>query len=274
MKFSHRIGFTPVNETLQIENISQELRNSLWNLLHINIWDKPGFISGTYSSSMQVFMEKLTLNYYKEPLDEIPPSGRGCLEKIRGNFFRYKWFEVYEFIEEILNGNYIFQSTKDDFVKVLNIVLHKELAGYRFTNNRFIPITSQTEIAEIEEAINNTPFQGVQIHLNQALDLLSNKEQPDYRNSIKESISAVESMAQEVTGEPKATLGNALKLLEKDGRLHPALQGGFSKIYGYTSDESGIRHALSSKSEIDLADAKYFLISCSAFINYLKTKII
>jgi len=49
------------------------------------------------------------------------------------------------------------------------------------------------------------------------------------------------------------------------------LAKGYNKIYGWTSDEGGIRHALSDKGdvEITLADARYMLVSCSAFVNYL-----
>jgi hypothetical protein len=103
--------------------------------------------------------------------------------------------------------------------------------------------------------------------------LLSNREQPDYRNSIKESISAVESLARIMTNNHKATLGDALKIIERSGKLHPALKEGFSKLYGYTSDEGGIRHAMLEEPNLTSADAKFFLISCTNFINYMKSKL-
>ena len=42
------------------------------------------------------------------------------------------------------------------------------------------------------------------------------------------------------------------------------------KLYGYTSDESGIRHAgrIDGKGTT-FAEAKFMLIACSAFVNYL-----
>ena len=49
---------------------------------------------------------------------------------------------------------------------------------------------------------------------------MSDRQRPDYRNSIKESISAVESIAQQLSGNNKATLDDALKILEKKGKLH------------------------------------------------------
>ena len=51
-------------------------------------------------------------------------------------------------------------------------------------------------------------------------------------------------MARIVSEKPKATLSDALKAIEKNGLLHEALKDGFIKLYGYTSDADGIRHAM------------------------------
>ena len=61
-----------------------------------------------------------------------------------------------------------------------------------------------------------------------------------------------------------------LRLIEKKGILHQALKKAFSALYGYTSDADGIRHALLDESTLTKADARFMLISCSAFVNYLK----
>jgi hypothetical protein len=105
------------------------------------------------------------------------------------------------------------------------------------------------------------------------MKLLSDREDPDYRNSIKESISAVESACQTITGERKATLGDALNRIETHMHLHGALKSGFKKLYGYTSDEDGIRHAILDEKDISFSDAKYMLVSCSSFTNYLIGKV-
>jgi len=76
-----------------------------------------------------------------------------------------------------------------------------------------------------------------------------------------------------MTNDPKAKLGDALKNLEKLGvKLHPALQIAFDKLYGYTSNEGGIRHCLLEQSTIYFEDAKFMLVSCSAFVNLLKAR--
>ena len=65
-------------------------------------------------------------------------------------------------------------------------------------------------------------------------------------------------------------LGDALKEIEKKRSLHKALKGGFIKLYGYTNDADGIRHAMMDEPNLTQADARYFLLSCTSFVNYLK----
>lgn len=64
---------------------------------------------------------------------------------------------------------------------------------------------------------------------------MSDRKAPDYRNSIKESICAVEAICRVITKQKNATLGQALKKVESDISLHPALKNSFSSLYGYTS---------------------------------------
>ena len=53
--------------------------------------------------------------------------------------------------------------------------------------------------------------------------------------------------------------------------MHQALEGAFSKLYRYTSDESGIRHALMEGGrEVTFDEAKFMLVTCSAFINNVR----
>ena len=84
----------------------------------------------------------------------------------------------------------------------------------------------------------------------------------------------MESICRIIVGNDKPTLGDALKAIEKKGfPVHPALKEAFNKLYGYTSDEGGIRHAEGlTESDVSFEEAKFMLVSCSAFVNYLLAK--
>jgi hypothetical protein len=103
----------------------------------------------------------------------------------------------------------------------------------------------------------------------QAIRLYSDRKNPDYRNSIKESISAVEAAVKIITEDEKATLGQALTIVQQKHNLHAALKEALSRLYGYTSDEEGIRHAILEGPKVNEADARFMLVICSAFANYL-----
>ena len=63
-----------------------------------------------------------------------------------------------------------------------------------------------------------------------------------------------------------------MKKLAGKSEIHGSLMAGFLKLYGYTSDEDGIRHAILDEPNVGLVEAKYMLVSCSAFVNYLIEK--
>ena len=194
------------------------------------------------------------------------------MQIIREYFFSCNWYEFYDYLEHILEYKFDYPVEPEVLTLMVNHVLEGELAAYRFVDGIFTEITDKQEVEMIESALSSTDFPSVTAHLRRALELLSDHKKPDYRNSIKESISAVESIAQIITGNSKATLGDALKILEKSINLHNALKEGFTKIYGYTSDKGGIRHAMLEEPNLTIADAKYFLLTCTSFINYLKSK--
>ena len=189
---------------------------------------------------------------------------------LRKYFFGCFWSEVYDLIEFIANNNLgYFDNNK--FKDECNALLEKELSAYRFVGNLITPITSKIEASEIEKAL-QTPLKPVNLHIQTALKLLSDRKEPDYRNSIKESISAVESICNKITGDNNDTLGKAIKKIKTKIPLHGALENAFSSLYGYTSTAEGIRHALMDEPDLHLEDAIFMLVSCSAFINYLMSK--
>lgn len=274
--FSERNGYKPIQEVMQVESMNDDLRNSLWNVLQLQVWDSPGFMHAAHSApGIDKFSKIFWALHFKKPVDSRPSLGFGVLDErgtllfIRSHFFSSPWHEVYSIVEFILG----YFTSNAQLRKHLSSVLETEMSGYRLVDDLLVPVTSPEEVYALKEAIEDSRFKGVSQHLSRALELLADRINPDYRNSIKESISAVEAIARQVTGNPSATLGDALKTLEKGGKLHASLSAGFSKLYGYTSDASGIRHAMLDEPELTQADAKYFLLSCTSFVNYLKASL-
>jgi hypothetical protein len=275
MRFSERINKREIKVEIQLDYIDQELKNGLWNILSAYLLtpleERTRWLK---ESNFKEIFEEIWFSHFKETIDSMPNSTERIVEEIRERFFSWNYLEIYDFIDFIATSNDDYFD-KDGYIEGMNFVLKRDLSGYRFINYILSPITNEGEINAIEEAILKTSeisLNGVNIHLSEALVKLSDKRNPDYRNSIKESISALESLCQKITGEPKAELGKALKLLNSKLPIHGSLGQGFTKLYGYTSDGDGIRHAMMEETNLDQEDALYMLVTISSFINYLIVK--
>ena len=279
--FSERYGLSEINKIQQIDEFDDDTRIRLNNELFILL--EHAFEHGTDLFDVGTRgLEKLGHFFSKDILNDA-----FCKDTRldRGDYFSWRLVYNDNISTVILSATYnevldivqfccnwierIIQRNRGTFYSSINDFFKKEYVGYRFLEEFIVPITDEMELKEIAEACNNK-YDGARSHMKKAVQFLADREKKDYKNCIKESISAVESICQIITGNSKATLGDALKEISKARALHPALKEGFSKLYGYTSDQGGIRHAEGLfESNVSFDEAKYFLVSCSAFVNYL-----
>jgi len=275
--FSQRRGIISLKKEFQREFIDDDLKNSIWNIIKRNCFTHSSeYLYASYDKSPRVrrYITELWEYHFKSPIDEIPYRLDDVISVIRKKYFNMPYNEIYDFVE-YLSENYPFISDSDKvFVKELNHVFEREFCAYRLVNYHITEITSSEEIAEIQEAA-QTPLQSLNEHIQMALSHISDRDNPDYRNSIKESISAVEAVCKTITGNSNTTMTRALEEIEKKGiiELHEHMKDAFKKLYNYTSDAGGIRHSLmDGKNPPDFDDAKFMLVSCSAIVNYLISK--
>lgn len=268
--FSEKYGYK-AERAIQHECVSDVLRRRIWNLFYQ--WE---ILDGGLSSQRinQAFQGKQTIEAkICDRLGFIVNSSTKGLNA-QGKIEAYltqncEWYEVYDFIDIHLSS--IDEEKKSERSKQYNELLEQEKSGYRIIAREVAPITNETEIQTIEQAA-STPYLSVNQHIKKALAFYADIKCPDYENSVKESISAVEAMCCIITGKD-ATLNKAIEKLKNNGvHIHPALEKAFISLYAYTCDEKGIRHAGIDFINAPAEDAKYMLVSCSAFVNYLIEK--
>jgi AbiJ N-terminal domain 4 len=268
------MGLKPVKSLIQTDDIDPPLRNALWDALHIIVWSKfenrhdYGYVE---NSNLQMLIYQLWHRFFNLPIDRSPTQMEHAIKHIREYHFTSKWNECYDLFEFIIA--YAPDEIGESLQKFSNRVLEEHLSGYRIVEGCVTPITAPEELESIEQALGSRHLNpGAVRHFKTALEMLSDRAAPDHRNSIKESISAVESLCKELTGDASATLAQALKPLEDKGVIHPALRSALAKLYGYTSDSGGIRHAMLDEPSLTFADSKFMLVACTAFANYLIDK--
>ena len=285
--FSERHGHTQP-QPMQREGVNQGLLNVLWNVLCRTVYISPAKVEWLLSSGENRYL--LWCGFMKKREDDFvfdiyhdnaPRYGDARKDKfaklIRDEYFEFSkdnWFRVFDFLEFLINKGKFLRIQKhgtedwllcdrNRFVAELNYELELENSAYRIVGGLFTEITSEQEMAEIETAL-QIPFDSAKSHLEQALVLFSNRQDPDYKNSISESINALESIAKEIIGKEKS-----LNALTQELKLHPNLTNALNEFYDWTSKD-GIRHGKSGKPlSVNQGTARFMLVICSAFVNYI-----
>lgn len=279
--FSARNGYE-VRGAPQLESMDENLRISLFNVLY-NYLGKYG--RGTVSETI---CKDIWTELWHKAIDEFPYDYWDFYEEMKRAVRWSQWYKPYDLVEYLADdiherfedrssSRFLTLSAdgstnpNEELENAINYVLESERSGYRMLGRRIVPITNEAELLSLEQSAHAPDsFSGVRLHICKAIEHLSNKPEPDYANTAKEAVSAAESAARRAAGLETGTLDDALKVLKKRTSIHPALLKGWSNLYGFAGDEGGIRHASNSDAiKVDFALAKYMLVSCSAFSNYL-----
>lgn len=273
--FSERKGIKHFSDIVQVNSLNERTRNKLYSVISESFDELYVDYNGNFKNE---FVEYLYKEIFSKTERDIPMWGNEynydeIFNIIYSIVIEYDYTDIFTFIEGIIKfldiadkATYNRYNYKNTYIEAISNVFKKENVNYRIINEKITDIVDEQQISSIEETLNN-PYKEVSRHYSKAIEQLYSLK--DFDNSIKESISSVEAMCQILTKNSKATLGDALKLLKN--KIHPAMKSAFEKLYGYTSDANGIRHANGlGEGDSTFEEAKYMLISCSAFVNYLK----
>lgn len=280
--FSERNGFVKPREIFQTDSLDLRTKNRIWDWIVSNFINKIPIQS--YSLYIDVDKSHMLKHIYCDIMgnsaDDLVSHTKSSISAyFKALFYSFPFYEIFDLVEIIVSPwisaldkvygrDYVLQ------IKKLNNVLEQEKVGYRLVNGIMTPIVENAEIETIENSL-QTRHKSVTEHVQCALRSFADKNNPDYRNAIQESFSAVEAWLKNEYGEPKADFRVALQKLKEQGKLdiHPTLVNAFKEFYAYMSDEKGLRHALLDKSaKFDFEETKCMIVFCCTMINYLETK--
>lgn len=283
--FSERYGYTKPSDVIIREKITPEIQKAICSC-YDKLKNRLFLDSGLYfDTDPYIALEQYLWTYFLNNREGDFQDGRryyivatAFLEDKNNSWYRK--LDIVEctikYLQDIDKRYNNWRTPVNQmFIKQLNFEFERLNFAYRIIGQEIVEITSKSEIATIEDAMANTS-RNIKIHLNRALELYAQRPTADYRNSIKESISAVEAFCREKTDEN--SLGKALNRLEANGIIIPKLlKVAFDKLYAYTNQpDTGIRHALMDSDGAYTPaseEALFMLVSCSAFLNYLCRKI-
>lgn len=277
-RFSDRYGYTEPRRVFIKECLPKQVENCICTCIDDLNHNCCSFCGKNVYECLQ---EYLWVHYFYRRKNDFHLERNKNILILHITCSAIKWYEKLNLLEYTLGVLKAKSSVRKDFYTVFDLFVKdinnyfKELNyAYRVVDAKIVEITSEEEIVSIEHALTNSK-DNIRTHLESALSLYARKPHGDYRNSIKESISAVEAFCREKTD--KNTLGDALKHLESSGIVIPKmLKNSFEKLYAYTNQpENGIRHALMEDDDKYVPgpeEALFMLVSCSSFLNYLRKK--
>ena len=211
-------------------------------------------------------------NLFELPRDEFETHFDSFREFYKNVVFPSSFNHVFDLLQKTMRHNKCPNEFTQSVVDIFEQCRLAYVVDVRHSATIYAASTEEEGKAVIQSIaeLTDTGFTGAVTHLRQASDCIN---KGDYPGAVRESIHAVESTARQIDPSAK-TLEPALKALEKSGALHPALKKAFSNLYGYTSDEQGIRHALIENPQPNVGqdEALFMLGACASFSSYLARK--
>jgi len=271
--FSKRYGYQK-NNLKDIKDVDDRLKNKTWNLIE-KVLESLRKLKNN-DRAVEILWDK----FFGKRISELQYSSYNYIndivyyryryDQIEEEFLKLEWNRFYDLLEFLMNND-PFSILKDQIKNQLTEIFCDEGIPVKIVNYKIVPITNEEELEEIGKILSlNDKYLSVKRHIQRAIEHFSKRPQPDYKNSIKESISAIEALARIFADNQSGTLGDLIGKLN----IHPAFKDGLKKIYGWTSDEGGVRHAEKQYPPLsaDEEEARLMLVLASAFVNYIISK--
>ncbi len=275
--FSQAQGYEEIPTQLKLEELPGEARIQIWNLLYADLDESMETSNMGYGpwvgGNWVHVLRAVHMGYFVKSLDDWRTDFWPICRELRQYVETQPFNRVFDLVQFVLRQRLCPRKLVGQMKRTF------EVCRLAYTIDigpppTILPAVTPEEgnaIVESIQALQQAGLHGSAEHLRRASACINRR---DWAGGVRESIHSVESVARQVDPGAGRTLGPALKSLERRGALRPALKEGFSKLYGYASDEQGIRHALLDQpnAAVGRDEAVFMLGACASFASYLWRK--
>ena len=271
LTFSQAQGLEDLPQPLSLGEVSSQARNLIWaafweTTAEHSSWDNISF-------PWSAVLRDTHVRFLRQPVDEFSR----LREDIRDTFKEFILGGVpYNRLFDLLQHLMRHEHCPVELISRMHAAFVESRLAYTVDScgpPTILPMATPEEGEALRRALHQlsqAEFSGARKHLRSAGEFINSG---DWRGSIRESIHAVESVARRLDPQAAKTLGPAIDRLQREHGMHPALAEACKKLYGYTSDEDGIRHAaLDDAAEVDQPEAVFMLGACASFVSFLLQK--
>ena len=274
LSFSQAQRYEEIPGPLKLEELPNEARTRIWNLFFVHL--KKSMVTSSLGGGPWLgrawddMLEAAHADFHISPLDEWRSDFWPNCKKLREYIETQPFKKVFDLIQFVLRH----PQRPPGFIRDMKHKFAECRLAYTIDAGpppTILPAVTPEEGDVVVGALQTLRDGGLDAsagHLRQASERIN---EGDWAGSVRESIHAVESVARQLDPKASRTLGPALKSIERRGALHPALKTAFSRLYGYTSDEQGIRHASLGHADTPVGkdEAVFMLGACASFASYL-----
>lgn len=265
--FSQRTGLAPVPLQLKLGEVSTDLRRLIDYSLskEIDREHQDGYNSSYFSGKWKEVAMDLHVKFSKKSASSFKNESAAFRRSLEGFVEKAPIGKLFDLVEFFIRHKGCSVTLKSE----ISDAFVSAGAAYRISDSQIIAIGTHEQADAFVLAVSASESAGASASRRHLIAAGTALRRGNWADSIRESIHSVEAMARRIDTDAK-TLGPALKSLEKNGYLHGSLKLAFEKLYGYTNDEDGIRHALlEDEARVDETDALFMLGACASFVSYL-----
>jgi len=258
-RFSRRIGVRPPGDGPLIHHDAPErLRVGTMSLLHDQFNMSPSWIRDVICGVRRIRPDPSNWSPYPNIWGEAQDLVYGA-----------EWFEFYDFVEACAESLRQ-RGELANFETAMNQLFEEEHIGWCLVDGELElqgdePLENLLEDAheDLETSGFNIAFQ----ELREARTDLSRRPDPDLSGAVHHAMAALESVAREVAGEPKRTLGDIIK--RNPGLFPPPVNDATAKLWGFASEHG--RHGSEARN-LDWAETILVVGTTTALCSYLIAK--
>jgi len=183
-----------------------------------------------------------------------------------------EWYKVYDVIEEIYRSipEGPVQGRAEKFEQEINSYFREEGIGWQLVAGK-IEVRGEEGheivIQKTHHALRQKGLQTASAEIHEAISDLSRRPSPDITGAIQHAMASLECVARDVSGDPKATLGEILKKFPK--LIPKPLDTAIEKAWGFASEKG--RHLREGRVP-SFEEAELILGLCASVSLYLTKK--
>ena len=220
------------------------------------------------------------------------PEKRSNPDQCSAILGKMPWFAVFTFCERLYSSllqedSYYDGYNQEQVLRVslevvrkhytdeINNLLSEENLGYRFVDGVFEKpgrLQTQRNLNKAMTVLGDNRLANARRHFNKAHKFFSNRERPDFENTVKEAVCALESATEALSG-VKVSQDFAKEVSKlsgtQPGSIPPPIAQAMTKIYAYRGAGQGVAHGTNEGPTVTRLEAELVLSTVAAFITYL-----